>query len=589
MIFENTVKIVIWDLDETFWKGTLSEGKVQKNVKNLDILKCLVDRGIMCSIVSKNDFNAAYDVLREWGIADLFIFPQISWNPKGEQVKKVLNYCSLRPQNALFIDDNYINLREVEFYNPGIMTLNAIELSESLLDSPQLVGKADKCHTRLKQYKILEQKHVDEEKYTSNIEFLRTSGIKISISENFENKLDRIHELVERSNQLNYTKIRDNIDALNELISNKEVNCGYISVADNYGDYGVTGFYAIKTGEAIHFVFSCRTIGLGIENYVWKYLGYPKVSINGEVVTELDKSYAESIDWISVVDKGADKSEIQEKDNLLMIGGCDLEQACTYLEHSYSIDKEFNTVVNGNEIRTSDIFQLVNSLELDMEEKRELCDKIPFFDEGITFSTKVFSKNYKTVIISVVDDYIRGIWKHKKKGYLVGFGGYYDQDLFLSKYNANELEYLYQNFKFIGREPANVFKENLNKLLDYIGKDTEILLINGIDIDVSDWIGQDRVNRNKEMNAIVDEIVDNRDNVKLVDMRKIITSKDELIKHDNRHFKRISYYKMAEQIAQSVPCTLKTKNYMILETRFFLYRVIRKIYSYLVAKISHGK
>ena len=52
-MINSKVKLVIWDLDETFWKGTLSEGKVQKVDKNFNIVKSLIDRGIMCSIVSK--------------------------------------------------------------------------------------------------------------------------------------------------------------------------------------------------------------------------------------------------------------------------------------------------------------------------------------------------------------------------------------------------------------------------------------------------------------------------------------------------------------------------------------------------------
>ena len=61
------VKIVIWDLDDTFWKGTLSEGNVRPVSKNIELVKELTDRGIMNSIVSKNDERKAMAVLKEWG------------------------------------------------------------------------------------------------------------------------------------------------------------------------------------------------------------------------------------------------------------------------------------------------------------------------------------------------------------------------------------------------------------------------------------------------------------------------------------------------------------------------------------------
>lgn len=40
------IKLVIWDLDETFWKGTFSEGPVDVPQGNVSLLKNLTDRGL---------------------------------------------------------------------------------------------------------------------------------------------------------------------------------------------------------------------------------------------------------------------------------------------------------------------------------------------------------------------------------------------------------------------------------------------------------------------------------------------------------------------------------------------------------------
>lgn len=62
------IKVVIWDLDETFWNGTLSEGGITPVQAHIDLVKALVDRGIMCSICSKNDYEQAKAKLTELGI-----------------------------------------------------------------------------------------------------------------------------------------------------------------------------------------------------------------------------------------------------------------------------------------------------------------------------------------------------------------------------------------------------------------------------------------------------------------------------------------------------------------------------------------
>lgn len=418
------VKLVVWDLDDTFWEGTLSEGEVTRLEQNIAIVKTLADRGIMSSVVSKNDFDKAASVLKEWGIYDFFIFPHISWNPKGEQINHLLKLCSLRPQNVLFIDDNISNLREAEYYNDGIMTASPDILGAGFLDIPQLRGKDDSQHTRLKQYKALEERRQREEEFSSNEDFLRASHIKVSINSDCANNLDRIAELVQRTNQLNFTKIRSGRAELEKLIADFSAECAYITVSDDFGDYGIVGFYALKEGRLVHFVFSCRVLGFGVENYIYRKLGYPEISVVGEVTGQLDREYAEKIDWIHELTAEPEqrvRKGKKRRERILMISGCDLASACAYLESDYIIDKEFAVFCKGNEIRTSHTANLLNSISLSEKEKKELCREIPFFDEGITFATKMFSGRYSTVVLSVVDDYICAMYLRNST--LAGGGG----------------------------------------------------------------------------------------------------------------------------------------------------------------------
>ena len=252
------IKLVIWDLDDTFWKGTLSEGAVDIIPQNIQIVKELVDRGIMNSIVSKNDYDKAKKQLESFGIWDMFIFPKISWNPKGEIVKQLLEQCKLRPNNTLFVDDNHSNLQEVKFYNPDIQILNATDFTLSILNDDAFKGKDDKSHSRLEQYKILEQRANEETKYSSNIEFLQDSHIKVSIEKDCLNEKDRIAELIQRTNQLNFTKNRISKEELESLLTDKASECRLIRVKDRFGDYGIVGFYALKGDILEHFLFSCR-------------------------------------------------------------------------------------------------------------------------------------------------------------------------------------------------------------------------------------------------------------------------------------------------------------------------------------------
>ena len=259
--FEN-IKLVIWDMDQTFWEGILSEESVRWVDRNINIVRELTDAGIMNSICSKNDEKEVLSELDKIGIRELFVFPSVNWESKGPRIQEMLSNMGLRAQNVLFIDDEALNREEVVFYNDGIV-VSGPEVLASLAMYASDVQKRDTEHLRLKQYKILEEKIEEKITSASNEEFLYNSNIRVEIGTDCSKNLERISELVLRTNQLNYTKVRSSKEELQELLNNPAYRCGYVSVRDKFGDYGIVGFFAKKDMQLLHFLFSCRTIRNG--------------------------------------------------------------------------------------------------------------------------------------------------------------------------------------------------------------------------------------------------------------------------------------------------------------------------------------
>ena len=77
------IKLIIWDLDDTLWRGTLSEGGVDIPAENFQLIVDLTDIGIINSICSKNDYEPTKAKLQQLGIWDYFVFPSINWENKG--------------------------------------------------------------------------------------------------------------------------------------------------------------------------------------------------------------------------------------------------------------------------------------------------------------------------------------------------------------------------------------------------------------------------------------------------------------------------------------------------------------------------
>jgi FkbH-like protein len=334
------IRLVIWDLDETLWRGTLTEGGITEHVEtHYEIVRELGRRGIVSSICSKNDPSQVRAILETQGMWDWFVFPSISWESKGPRIARIIEAIQLRAPTVLFIDDNPNNLAEALSFTPGLRVASNLCIAGLLID-PLCQGKNDQELTRLKQYKVLEQRQADADAASrsgSNIEFLRNCGITVQIQHDVVSHIDRAVELINRTNQLNFTKNRLPEDALlakAKLLAKIEhwnVQSGLVHVSDQYGDYGYAGFYLMWFENGLwtmeHFCFSCRVLGMGVESWLYQLLERPKLKIIGDVLS--DPATSAPVDWISLGNSGfTDAKQIRSAATIPEVrlkGGCELD------------------------------------------------------------------------------------------------------------------------------------------------------------------------------------------------------------------------------------------------------------------------
>lgn len=366
VVAEN-LRLVIWDLDETFWRGTLTEGGIEYVQAHHDTVIELAKRGIINSICSRNDHDTIERLLRERGLWDYFVFSSINWSSKGPRLKEIVETSQLRAPTVLFIDDNPMNRAEAKQFVEGIQVYDPSCIS-SLLDNSLLKGKNDGNLTRLSQYKLLERRTQDMKTADDSNIFLRESGIQVFIDHDIEKNLDRAVELINRTNQLNFTKLRlpeDQELARNELrslLSQMEIQAGLVRVFDRYGDYGFCGLYVQRRWlhdikpKLIHFCFSCRTLGMEVETWLYQRLGSPELYVNGEVLTDIT-NLNKVVDWIQLEtmdpSKGGGAQESFRKIPRIFIrGGCEAVAISHYFEVlTDNLVSEFSFQRDGLEVR----------------------------------------------------------------------------------------------------------------------------------------------------------------------------------------------------------------------------------------------
>ena len=558
------IKLIIWDLDETLWQGVLSEGEVKLFPWVNAFLQQTTDYGIINSICSKNDPDVVDKKLAELNIQDRFVFNSINWEPKGARIKATIKNMGLRDSNVLFVDDNIQNLEDARFHCPNISVLLADKLDEIIAEAAALPPK-DAEHKRLAQYRTLEKKFTEKQVFESNEAFLFSCNIQVEIHRDCLDQIERICELVHRSNQLNYTKKRDSIEELRTLLASDGVDSGYVTVKDRFGDYGLVGFFAVKNAECIHFLFSCRTLGMGIEQYVYASLNYPKLTIVGEVANVVDKQA--SPPWINQQDKTTtDSSQTQiTGKSILLKGPCDLEQMRAFLSSDIPVSCEFS-YINDRGILVEGInhlAQMTTILTATDERKQEIAADMPWFDTGM-LTTVLAEKKFDFVVFSMLATCNLGVYRRKETGELIALcenfydltdennrAGYVSGEIFSSNIKMTESDLIsfaekYEKIDFLTAEQIT---DSLDTLLASCGKG-HLILVLGTEQKFEGEKKRSYLDRHllhREVNEIVRNWAKNLSNVSIIEIDKYIHSQNDWTNSFNHYSKKV-YFELAGEL-----------------------------------------
>lgn len=562
------IKLVIWDLDQTFWTGILSEGSVTAHRDKIDLIRELTDCGIINSISSRNNEGEALQALKQLGIADYFVFNNINWENKGEQIHRKLEDMHLRPENALFIDDDPRNLEEGKYYNPGLMTALP-EVTDRLKEYVKGLERTDRQHRRLDSYKILEKRRREERSFSTKEQFLYESGITLEIHQDCMKELDRIVELTARTNQLNFTKLREGREELQSLLQSESFRNGYVKVRDKFGDYGVVGFFSYdRQKERLrHFLFSCRIIGMGIAECVYRWLGAPEIEIAEPVAVRLGESI--STPWIHIelaqTDTGSGAEDLREgrtnRIRVLLKGPCDMSAIESYLSGG-DLTTEFNYVNDQGFITTGQnhSMHIWQSAMLTWEQIADLIAEVPFIVPG-DFQTSIFSREYHVICYSLLPDCHTGLYRSRKTGGYISFGsknfdltarenvkGYIDGSIVNHAFPFTEdiIARFARDWEFVGVTPGDDLIRNLDYMYTHaLGAPMFILLL-GSEIEY-EGINEEFANHaehHKEINALVRAYARDKDRMRIIEMTDYIHSQDDYDDSIN-HFSRNVYYQLA--------------------------------------------
>lgn len=276
------VKCLVWDLDNTIWDGTLIEledaEKLCLRFGVLDVIKALDERGVLQSIASKNDYEAAWPIVEKLGLAEYFLYPQIHWNAKSGSMEQIANSLNIGIDSLALIDDSVFERNQVQSVWPQVRVYDAVEVS-GLLDKAEFDSLVtEESKNRRKMYRAEENRnHLMAEDNSDTISFLKKCNLRLTLfSPEEQEEKSRCFELVVRTNQLNMSGLKYTQKEFEDVLGRKNHTNFSFSCEDDFGTYGIVGFGQYYTEKQnlyfTEFAMSCRVAGKYVESALFAEL-----------------------------------------------------------------------------------------------------------------------------------------------------------------------------------------------------------------------------------------------------------------------------------------------------------------------------
>jgi len=296
-------KVIVLDLDDTLWGGIVGDigwenlkmgGHDPISEAYVDFqrgLKVLSKRGVLLSIVSKNEESVALEAFHNHPEMVLktsdFAGWRINWVDKAKNVADLAQELNLGLDSMVFIDDNPVERARVMDALPSVlvpewpsdpMLYHKALLSLACFDVTS-VSQEDLKRTEM--YRAERERTSLRDQMVSVEDWLGTLGIQVKVEEVTETNLPRVTQLFNKTNQMNLSTRRMTESELVSWAQQYEHKMLAFRVSDKFGDAGLTGIVGIvdegQHGKIIDFILSCRVMGRNIEEtMVYTVLKYAK-------------------------------------------------------------------------------------------------------------------------------------------------------------------------------------------------------------------------------------------------------------------------------------------------------------------------
>ncbi len=291
-LFTPPYKVVALDCDNTLWQGICGEdgpsGVVLDPPRKVLHQFMLEQReaGMLLALASKNNEQDVFDTFAANPQMPLamrhFVAWRLNWDSKAENLASLAEELELGMDSFIFVDDNPKECAEVSENLPEVL---ALPLPEDITRVPAflehvwafdhaVVTEEDRNRNA---YYSQSQQFGREIKRAGNLEeFVAGLNLEVTFSPLSGERISRVAQLTQRTNQFNFTTIRRTESDIRTL-AQQGYECLTVDVKDRFGSYGLVGVVIFREAAGAldidTFLLSCRVLGRGVEHRIMRWLG----------------------------------------------------------------------------------------------------------------------------------------------------------------------------------------------------------------------------------------------------------------------------------------------------------------------------
>jgi FkbH-like protein len=296
-----TKKAIIFDCDNTLWKGVLGEDGIDgidMSQKTMDgnifsevqsIALSLNKKGVIIGLCSKNNQHDVDEVLKKHPDMQLreehINIKKIVWTDKVSSLRQISIELNIGLDSIVFVDDSTFETNLVKEQIPEVTVLT---VPKKLHEYPSMLrenlglfynlSSTKEDQNKVEMYKDQNLRVKEKDNYKSLQDYLESLELQIKIFHNESSLIPRMSQMSQKTNQFNLTTKRYTENDITNYIKDKNVEVLSFSVVDKFGDSGVTGLCIVNIDPSEQlasidsFLMSCRVIGRNIEFVFVDYL-----------------------------------------------------------------------------------------------------------------------------------------------------------------------------------------------------------------------------------------------------------------------------------------------------------------------------